>query len=86
MTCPDCDRSRAGMWCGYSASCTDCKARAIARSLDAFNALDPRGSRARDPLRELIQRAIPDADYATARRKVWEWWLHDHPDAKVHAP
>ena len=44
MTCEDCTRTRAGLWCGYSASCLDCTARAIARSLPAFNALHNRGT------------------------------------------
>lgn len=85
-TCQDCAKARAGMWCGYSTSCTDCAARAIARSLPAFNALPPRGTGDRDELRDVITRAMPNTEYAAARRQVWAWWLHDHPDAKVHAP
>jgi len=84
--CPDCTRSRAGLWCGYMATCADCMARAVARSLPAFNALHERGSGERGPLRDAIQRAMPTTDYATARRMVWAWWQHDHPDAKAHTP
>ena len=85
MTCTDCTRSRAGLWCGYRTSCADCAARAIARSLPAFNALHPRGDGQRDPLRDVIRRAMPETDPSQARRMVWSWWQHDHPDAKVHA-
>jgi hypothetical protein len=73
------------MWRGYSAGCQQCVARAIARSLDAFNALHPNGTKNRGPLRELIERAMRDVAYPDARRAVWVWWLHDHPEAKAHA-
>ncbi len=84
--CPDCTRSRAGLWCGYNYACPDCCARAVARSLPAFEALHQRGTGERDPLRAAIQRAMPTTDYATARRMVWAWWQHDHPEALAHAP
>ncbi|MEY5097745.1 MAG: hypothetical protein RJA36_464, partial [Pseudomonadota bacterium] len=84
--CEDRTRSRAGLWCGYSAKCQDCTARAIARSLPAFNALHNRGAGNRHGLREAILRAMPNTEYAAARRMVWAWWQHDHPEAKAHAP
>lgn len=77
MSCDDCTRSRAGLWCGYRSTCIDCTARAIARSLPAFNALHNRGTGNRDDLREAIQRAMPDTEYTAARRMVWAWWQHD---------
>lgn len=83
--CPDCTASRAGQWCGYRSQCPDCIARAVARSLPAFNALHPRGDRDREGLRDAIRRAMPNTDATEARRMVWAWWLHDHPDAKAHA-
>ena len=86
MTCQDCTKARAGMWCGYRYSCPDCCARAVARGLPAFNALHPRGTGDRDELRDVITRAMPNTEYAAARRQVWAWWLHDHPDAQAHAP
>lgn len=86
MTCDHCTRARSGIWGGYLSTCSECIARALARSLHAFNALHPRGSQEREPLREAIQRALPNIDYAAARRMVWQWWLHDHPDAKAYAP
>lgn len=84
--CEDCAHSRAGRWCGYRAACADCAARALSRSLPAFDALHPRGTGAREPLREAIQRAMPHTEYTAARRMVWAWWQHDHPDAKAHTP
>lgn len=84
--CEDCTRSRAGLWCGYRSSCADCAARAIARSLPAFNALHQRGNGDRQDLRDAIRRAMPNTDAAEARRMVWAWWQHDHPEAKAHAP
>lgn len=86
MTCDDCERTRAGLWCGYSSACMDCTARAIARSLPAFNALHNRGSGNRDDLREAILRAMPNTEYATARRMVWAWWQHDHQAPEAPAP
>ncbi len=86
MSCDNCSRAKSGIWCGYSARCTGCTARALARSMPAFQALHPNGSGDRDDLRDAIQRAMPGTDYATARRMVWDWWLHDHPEAKVYAP
>jgi hypothetical protein len=84
--CDDCTRARAGLWCGYSANCDDCTARAIARSLSAFNALHNRGTGNRHDLRDAILRAMSNTEYAAARRMVWAWWQHDHPEAKAHAP
>lgn len=84
--CEDCTKSRAGLWCGYSANCDDCTARAIARSLSAFNALHSRGTGNRHDLRDAIQRAMPDTEYATARRMVWAWWQHDYPAQEAPAP
>jgi hypothetical protein len=86
LNCIDCASSRAGLWCGYSAGCTDCTARALARCLPAFNALHRRGTGERDPLREAIQRAMPHAEYTAARRMVWAWWQHDHPAPEAPAP
>jgi hypothetical protein len=55
----------------------------VARGLAAFNALHPNGTGEREPLREQIERAIPDMPYKEAGTAVWRWWKHDHPDAKV---
>lgn len=84
--CEDCTRSRAGLWCGYRTNCDDCTARAIARSLSAFNALHERGNGDRQELREAILRAMPNTEYVTARRMVWAWWQHDYPAPEAPAP
>jgi hypothetical protein len=60
-------------------------ARAVARSLPAFNALHERGTGDRDELRRVIARAMSDTSATEARRMVWAWWQHDHPEAKAHA-
>lgn len=86
MSCDDCTRTRAGLWCGYASSCLDCTARAIARSLPAFNALHNRGTGNRHDLREAILRAMPNTEYTAARRMVWAWWQHDHPAPEAPAP
>lgn len=85
-SCEDCTRSRAGLWCGYRTNCDDCTARAIARSLSAFNALHERGNGDRQELREAILRAMPNTEYVTARRMVWAWWQHDYPAPEAPAP
>lgn len=59
-------------------SCAGCSARAVARSLAAFNALDPAGSGDKDALRDLIARAMPGIHYKQAREAVWAWWEQDH--------
>lgn len=78
MSCDNCTRAKAGMWGGYSASCIECTARAIARSLDAFNAISPRGTGRAEPLRELIRRAMPQTPFDTAKAMVRHWWKHDN--------
>lgn len=31
-------------------------------------------------------RAMPDTEYAAARRMVWAWWQHDYPAPEAPAP
>lgn len=81
MSCDNCTRATAGMWGGYTAACHECAARAIARSLDAFNALSPRGTGQGQELRDLIRRALPAVPFDAAKAMVWRWWKHDHPAA-----
>lgn len=78
-TCPDCTQARAGQWCGYRASCAECRARALARSPVAAAAIQSQDAAARTALADAIRRAMPDTDAAEARRMVWAWWKHDHP-------
>ena len=81
MTCADCDKARAAVaHGGYRSDCQGCTARAIARCLDAFNALHPRGSRQPDDttkLRELVARLMKQTEPKTARQMVMDWWRHD---------
>lgn len=74
--CDNCARARAGMWCGYSATCNDCTARAVARSITAFEAVR---HRATADLRAMLARALPGMSYEAARDMVWVWWRLDHP-------
>ena len=86
MTCEFCAAAKVSLHHGYRASCADCTARAIARSLPAFSALHNRGSGDRDDLRTAILRAMPNTEYTAARRMVWAWWQHDHPAPEAPAP
>lgn len=54
-TCKDCEDSRAGLWHGYTASCTGCKARAARRSPEyhAARADSKHGKRYKDLLNKL---------------------------------
>ena len=74
--CSDCTKARAGMWCGYCYVCNDCSARAVARSVTAFEAVQSRDS---GDLRAMLARALPGMSYEAARDMVWAWWRLDHP-------
>lgn len=81
MTCPDCDKARARVaYGGYRSDCQGCTARAIARCLDAFNALHPQGRRAGEDtlkLRELVGRLMTQTESRAGRQMVMDWWRHD---------
>ena len=81
MTCPDCTKAlEHAAHCGYTTGCHGCTARAIARCLDAFNALHADGRRApadRDKLRALVERLMKDVEPLEARKMVMEWWRRD---------
>lgn len=85
MTCEHCTRARAGIWCGYLSTCSECIARTLARSLHAFNALHDRGTGDRDELRQAILRALPGIDYAEACRMVRGWWKADRAMASANS-
>lgn len=79
--CQDCTQAKAQRWWGgYSAACTTCSARAIARSLAAFNALHEHGNGNRDDLRDMVARMLPDMGPVEAKRAVMAWWRHDHEE------
>lgn len=85
--CSDCASAKVRRWHGiYKSSCAGCSARAVARSLAAFNALDPKGTGDKEPLRELVQRVLPQMPMAQARSAVWEWWQHDHQRDEEKSP
>ena len=83
--CTDCAEARLRTWCGYRIGCNGCSARAVARSLAAFNALDTMGDGDAEPLRALIVQLLPEMPYADARRLVWDWWRSDHPQQQEKA-
>lgn len=84
MSCEDCAKAAEQTWWGaYRARCAGCSARAVARSLDAFNALHPDGSGDVDRLAELIGRAIPNTPPLLAMQMVLEWWQRDHPQPPI---
>lgn len=76
IECGNCTRARAGMWCGYSSACNDCTARAVARSIVAFESVRNRSTA---DLREMLARVLPGVSYEAARDMVWAWWRIDHP-------
>jgi len=77
--CAECDLARGRVWHGiYANWCDGCTARALARSSAAFDAIDERGRRDPEPLRELIARCMPAMPYEAAREAVWDWWQVDH--------
>ena len=84
MICEACDKTlaRAGQWHMYESECTGCRARAIARSMAAFSAIesDPPDP---EPLRQLIKSVLPKMKYADARKAVWSWWELDHAEALI---
>lgn len=73
--CSHCARASAGVWFGYLASCEGCAARAVARSLCAFEAVRTRQSA---DLRAVLARVLPAVPYEQARALVWDWWRIDH--------
>ena len=77
--CTDCEQARIHTWGIYQAACIGCTARAIARSLTAWNALHPLGDGNRQALKELVDRLMPQTSTDEARRQVVAWWRHDHP-------
>ena len=77
-TCDCCERARAGIWGTGYAACQGCRARSVARSLAAFDALDLAGNGDKEPLRELTARVLRDMPLKAARQAVMDWWAVDH--------
>lgn len=80
MTCPSCAVARVRTSCEYRSDCMGCTARAIARSLTAWNALHKNGNGQRAPLTEMVNRLLAGMDPKEARKLVLDWWRHDHPE------
>ena len=76
--CECCAKARAGIWGTYHATCRGCRARSVARSLAAFDALDPAGTGDKEPIRELTARVLRDMPLKAARQAVMDWWAIDH--------
>lgn len=84
--CPDCNAATAHVWHGgYRSECNGCTARAIARSLSAFNALHDAGTGDREALRQMVITLMPGVELNRARQMVWEWWQRDHAEARPQA-
>lgn len=82
-TCEDCALAKAQRWWGgYRMGCAGCSARAIARSLAAFNVLHPQGTGDRGELRALLGRMLPELGPVHAKRAVLGWWRHDHEQSE----
>lgn len=81
--CHDCQQARVKAWGAYRAQCNGCAARAIARSLTAWNALHPAGDGNRQALTEMVARLLPNVAADEARRMVLSWWREDHPKPKA---
>lgn len=79
MTCEACTTAKLRSCGSYRTWCDGCMARACARSLAAFNALDPKGSGEQEPLRDLVAQVFPAEKRKQARADVWAWWQIDHP-------
>lgn len=71
--CPDCTAAKVGPWGGFRLSCHGCTARAIARSPQAFDALDRRGSGDRRPLGSMVDTLMADVPRDEAVKMVREW-------------
>lgn len=61
----------------YDEACDGCVARSIARSLVMFEAIQHGRS---GELRDAVARLLPKLEMHLARRMVWDWWRHDHPE------
>lgn len=73
--CPDCTEARTRRWHGiYRSGCIGCQCRAIARSMDAFEASktgDVEG------LRAVVERAVAGSPDEAVKQVLW-WWKRDH--------
>ena len=83
MTCEHCQRAKVGIGTGYRlhpASCIDCVARSVARSLVTFEAV-----RTRDiaELRNTLERVLPTIPFEQSSAMVRAWWQIDHQQRRA---
>lgn len=81
--CDHCRRARAGLWGGYYSGCMSCRARLLARSLAAFDALGRKDKRDARELREATARALDSIPYTEARELVLDWFNHDRKESQA---
>lgn len=80
MNCTPCVLARSSVWHGtYRTGCSECTARAIARSNAAIRAFDARHAGDREVLDRLMALAMPEVATDRAERMVRAWWDRDHP-------
>jgi hypothetical protein len=80
MTCPECTLARERAWHGiYIVACYGCRARGLARSQAAQQAVATRSAAA---LAEAVAAAMPSMPLAEAMQEVWDWWRVDHQSEK----
>lgn len=83
-SCEHCTKASTSRWHGgYQMHCAGCRARACARSLAAFHALDAKGSGDKEPLRAMVRRLLPGMPEIDARRAVRDWWLRDREHIEI---
>lgn len=78
IECDYCAAARVRSCGMYRIGCHGCIARSIARSLAAFNSLDPKGTGDKEALRAAVARMLPSVPVKDARQMVMVWWREDH--------
>lgn len=74
--CPECSLARERVWHGvYLVACYGCRARGLARSQWAQQAVV---SRKAAELAEAVAAAMPQMPLQEAMTMVWDWWRIDH--------
>jgi hypothetical protein len=74
--CTECTLARERAWHGmYLTACLGCRARGLARSQWAQQAV---ASRSAAELAEAVAAAMPSMPLAEAMAAVWDWWRMDH--------
>lgn len=82
--CRHCNQALSGPMAGSGYKyppqpCSNCMARAVARSMVAHDAVRTRDT---TELRETLARTLPGLTYEQAAAMVRKWWQHDHPPTR----